>query len=167
MVTSLPQRPEPHVLAERSEQYFRQCLPTDWICDKPASDYGIDLRVGLVADARVTSKALVVQLKATGAVPAGDHVATRLSVPTYNYLWNLLEVALLVRYVANENEAYWLLLKDVPLPDQARKTFTVHIPRANRLSRQPWTQIADYVSDIHQRKLDAIRHQERIHNRDA
>jgi hypothetical protein len=103
-------------------------------------------------------RALVVQLKASATARQTETLPVRLAVATYNYLWNMLEVAMLVKYIAAENEAYWLLFKDIPIPPQNQKTFTVHIPRANRLSQNPWSQIEGYVEQVHGRKLSAMRH---------
>jgi hypothetical protein len=159
MATNLPQRPETHQLSDESVRFFRDCLPREWVCDEPKNDYGIDLRVGLTDEHFLSGESLVVQIKASETSPPGPTVAMELRVTTYNYLWNLLEVALLVRYIAAEREAYWLLLKDVNPPSQNQETFTVHVPRDHKLSQDPWHQIAEYVANIHQRKLDAVRHQ--------
>ena len=98
----------------------------------------------------------MIQLKASAKAPPGDAVSILLEVPTLNFLRHMLEVALVVKYVAEEREAYWLLLKDFdkqPRVDQ--KSMTLRLPRANRLSAQPWDQIAHHVRDVHHRKLNA------------
>ena len=66
-------------------------------------------------------------------------------------------IFLLIKFVEEDNEAYWILLKDVPEPNQENETFTIRIPRQNRLSELNWNDIADYVRDITQRKLNAVR----------
>jgi hypothetical protein len=104
----------------------------------------------------INGQQLVIQLKASAKATHGDSVAVTLEVPTLNYLRNMLEVALIVKYVATEGEAYWLLLKDyVNEPPQGQKTVTVRIPRANRLSANPWDIIAEHVQSVHYRKLRA------------
>src|SRR4051812_42380378 len=105
MVTRFPRRHTSHQLAAESERFFRQCLPQAWVCDVPANDYGIDFRVGLVAEDQVRGRALLVQLKASATAKEGETVPVRLASSTYNYLWDMLDVALLVKYVAAENEA--------------------------------------------------------------
>jgi hypothetical protein len=64
---------------------------------------------------------------------------------------------MLVKFIAKENEAYWLLLKDVPAPSQNQKSFTVQIPRVHRLSQIDWGQIQSYVRGVSGRKLAAQR----------
>jgi hypothetical protein len=109
MATRLPQRPRAHELEVQSEIYFRQNLPARWTCDKPQNDYGVDLRLGLVADGQVTGQQLVVQLKASEVANSTDYVVVRLEVTTLALLRQILEVAMLVKYIAAERESYWLL----------------------------------------------------------
>ncbi len=102
---------------------------------------------------------LIVQLKASEKAARGNSVAVTLEVRTLNYLRNMLEVALIVKYVATEREAYWLLLKDyVKEPPEGQKSVTMRIPRANRLSANPWRTIAEHVEAVHYRKLRANAH---------
>lgn len=84
-----------------------------------------------------------------------EKITLRLS--TYNYLWNNLKVVLLIKYVQLENEAYWLLLKDVPEPNQENDTFTIHIPKENTLSNLDWNLISEYVREVTNDKLSARR----------
>lgn len=152
-----PKRPRSHQIESESESFFRSHLPAAWICERPSPDYGVDLHVHLVEEGSVLPHSLLVQLKASEEAAPGDSVPTKFKVSTYNLLWNRLEVALIVRYVASEKEAYWQLLKDVPAPKQEQETFTLRLPRANKISEHPWDHIAAYVQDIHRRKLAAIR----------
>jgi len=158
MAADFPQRPAEHQLADESSAFFSQHLPRGWICDRPQHDYGVDLRVGLAEGGRVNGQQLVVQLKATANAPPGQSVAFVLDVPTLNYLRAMLDVALLVKYVAAEREAYWLLLKDFTAqPREGQKTVTIRLPRANRITDDPWPHIADHVQAVHYRKLRANR----------
>lgn len=152
-----PKRPSSHQIESESETFFRNHLPRAWVCERPASDYGVDLHVHIVREDKVLPYSFLVQLKASADAPAGENVSTVLKLSTYNFLWDRLEVAMIVKYVASEKEAYWLLLKDVSAPNQEQETFSVRIPRANKVSEQPWEHVVAYVEDIHQRKLDAIR----------
>ena len=156
MATEFPKRPPQHQLADESVRFFRDSLPREWTSDEPKSDYGVDLRVGIARDGGVTGEALVVQLKASANTDVGEFVTVELAISTLNYLRNLLEVVLLVKYVASEGEAYWLLLKDFEnAPEEDQKTITIRIPRKNRLSQNPWAEIANHVQAVHYRKLAA------------
>ena len=156
MATTFPQRPHGHQIEDESINFFAQHLPVGWTIDRPQHDYGVDLRVGLATNEQINGQQLVVQMKASSDSAAGDTVTVRLEVPTLNYLRNMLEVALLVKYVAAEREAYWLLLKDFTAePREGQRTVTIHIPRANRISTGPWGAIAAHVNAVHHRKLRA------------
>jgi hypothetical protein len=156
MATEYPQRPPEHQLEAESSAFFLQHLPKGWVCDRPQHDYGVDLRVGLAQGGRVNGQQLVVQLKASAVAPPGQTVAIVLDVPTLNYLRGMLEVAVLVKYIAAEKAAYWLLLKDFTTqPRKGQKTVTIRLPRTNRLAEDPWTHIANHVQAVHYKKLRA------------
>ena len=158
MAQLLPQRPRAHELADESENYFRSALPPGWTCDKPQIDYGVDLRVGLATAGRVNGQQLIVQLKASEADNDRESLAVRLDVSTLTLLRDMLEVAMLVKYIAADREAYWLLLKDFTgQAEDNQRTITVRIPKANRLSNCPWDRVAEHVSAVHYRKLHANR----------
>jgi len=54
-----------------------------------------------------------------------------------------------------DNEAYWILLKDVPSPNQDNESVTVKIPKENKLSTIDWDAIKDYIQEVTDRKLAA------------
>ena len=89
------------------------------------------------------------QLKASEAEANPNSVAIQLEVPTLLLLREMLEVAMLVKYIAHEREAYWILLKEFTAqPRVGQKTITVRIPKANRLSGCPWEQVAEHVQAV-------------------
>ena len=158
MTPQLPQRPRAHQLEDESETFFRRLLPPGWTCDRPQHDYGVDLRVGLANDGQINGQQLVVQLKASEQAESPDSVVVRLEAATLQLLREMLEVAMLVKYVAAEQEAYWLLLKDFTAqPKLGQKTITIRIPKGNRLSAEPWGAVARHVRAVHYRKLNANR----------
>lgn len=157
MPINFPIRSESHQQEEASERFFQERLPRNWTAEKPVKDYGVDFRVDLYEGNQATGLELLVQLKASEAPTGGGSEAVRLKVTTYNYLWQKLQVAMLVKFIESEKEAYWLLLRDIPSPSQDQETFTVHIPRANRLSSIPWHEIQEYVRSVTDTKLAAMR----------
>ena len=62
---------------------------------------------------------------------------------------------MLVKYVKEDNKAYWLLLSDVPEPNQDHETFTIRIPKQNELESIDWDEIYRYVKAITDKKLSA------------
>ncbi len=81
----------------------------------------------------------------------------RLRVSTYNYLRQNLRVVMLVKFVESANEAYWVLLRDInPPQDEDQRSFTVHIPKENRLSTADWDLIKFHIRAITDLKLGAV-----------
>lgn len=157
MANRYPQRPNAHQIEEVSERFFKNCLPRNWHCEKPGGDYGVDLRVDIFEGEEVTGLELLVQLKASSHTAEGDSETITLRTATYNYLWDKLQVVMVVKYVEPDQEGYWLLLKDVPKPNQGSKTIAVKISKANRLTTIDWQRIQDYVREITDEKLAARR----------
>lgn len=157
MPAKYPQRSTTHQLEEMSERFLNNHLPTNWTSEKPASDYGIDLKIDIFDGTNARGLELLVQLKATKTGTNRTYETVRLLTSTYNYLWDNLQVVMLIKYVQSENKAYWLLLSDVPEPNQSQKTFTIHIPKENDLESIDWNEIHDYVRTVTTEKLEVRR----------
>ena len=157
MNRQFPTRPQAHILEKLSERFLNQHLPDNWTSEKPEVDYGIDLRVDIFEGEKATGLELLIQLKASEKANDGDNETVQLKTKTYNHLSDKLQVVMLVKYVKEENEAYWLLLSNVPEPSQEHETFTVRIPKTNKLSSINWRQIEQYVRQVTDEKLVARR----------
>jgi len=155
-----PVRPQAHNLEELSERFLEQALPRNWTSEKPEADYGVDLRIDIFEGEYPTGLELLIQLKASENSIEGENEQLRLKTATYNHLWDKLQVVMLIKYVAEENEAYWILLADVPVPNQKQKTFTVSIPKTKMLSNIDWKCIEEYVRLVTDEKLAARRRNE-------
>ncbi|MGA2476235.1 MAG: DUF4365 domain-containing protein [Terriglobia bacterium] len=155
---SFPIRHESHTLEQKSETFFRNQIPQHWVVNRPQNDYGVDFQIGITEGSELRGLELTVQLKASEESSGNEDTETiTLSVSTYNYLRKLLTVVMLVKYVESEAEAYWVLLREITPPtDEGQKTFTVHIPKANRLSSINWRDIATVVGQITGLKLGAV-----------
>lgn len=160
MDKSFPTRHESHQLEELSERFFKQSLPKNWTAEKPSHDYGVDLRVDIFEGTAATGLELLVQMKASSKASETQNETIQLKVSTYNLLWGKLQVAMLVKYIEAEGEAYWLLLKDIPSPPQDQESFVVHVPKTNRVSAAPWSEIQAYVRSVTDTKLAAMRAQQ-------
>lgn len=140
-----------------SERFFANSLPPNWVSEKPLHDYGVDLKVDIFEGTRATGLELLVQLKSSQKASEGETEKTTLRLETYNHLWDKLQVVMLVKFVEQTNEAYWLLMKDVPPPNQNQLTFRVRIPKENTLSKINWIKIQEYVRQVTDEKLAARR----------
>lgn len=143
-----PKRTSSHRLEESSRRFFQNSLPENWASDKPNNDYGVDLRVDIFEGEDAKGLELLVQLKSSVNRSPGDTETIRLKTSTYNLLWDKLQVVMLVKYVEEEKEAYWILLSEVPEPNESHESFTVKIPRNNRLSTIDWERILTYVGEV-------------------
>ena len=159
-----PIRHNNHTLGIRSEIFFLNHLPHDWNVISVDAYYGQDLKIEICEDNLYKGPELIVQLKAlqnSDENQGDEHQTFRVS--TYNYMWNNLRMVM--QYIAAENEAYYILLKGVPSPDDKQETFTVRIPRRNRLSQLDWSVITDYVREVTTTELQAMRMRRRNQNR--
>lgn len=155
---TFPQRHHTHVLEQQSETYLRTNLPQEWTVNRPQNDYGVDFQLGIAEGGELRGLELIIQLKAS--LDSNNHENSEeilLKTTTYNYLRKLLTVVMLVKYVASENEAYWILLRDIPGPnDPAQEKFTVRVPKENRLSNIDWNENIHLVRMITNLKLGAV-----------
>jgi hypothetical protein len=157
MTPRYPLRPNSHNLETLSQRFFERSLPRNWTSEKPSPDYGVDLRVDIFEGEYATGLELLVQLKSSANASKGEEETVNLQVSTYNYLRDKLQVVMIVKYVEKVDEAYWILIKDVPEPDQEQQSFTVHIPKENTLSTISWNQIQNYIQQVTDKKLAARR----------
>src|SRR5690606_26294009 len=62
---------------------------------------------------------------------------------------NRLEPTMLIAYVVNENEAFWMWFKEDSVDlTKENKTFSISIPRRNKLSELNWDYISKYIQEI-------------------
>lgn len=153
---SFPERYFTHNLERQSVDFVRSHLRVEWTVDKPSEDYGQDLRIGISQDGKFRGLELVLQLKSSREPSGGDdYEKIRLETSTYNYLDNLSNVVIFIKFVERDSEAYWIKLRDFPSPPQNQRTFTIRIPRDNRLSNIDWNTIVDYVDRVKTLKKNA------------
>lgn len=154
-----PERHNNHTLEQKSETFFLHHLPQDWTVTTPKKDYGQDLNLEICEDGQYRGLDLIVQLKSSSDSDIlNETERQQLKVSTYNYLWDNLRVVLLVKFIESENEAYWILLKDVvPPANPEQENFTIYFPRQNKLSEINWNEITNYVRTVTDKKLAAMR----------
>jgi len=148
-----PKRPRAHVLETLSIRHVESILPAEWICSIVQHDYGLDMRVEIVAHEQVTALEFSIQLKATDRLKtSGDDVLHRCHVSTAQYFLRRPEPVMYLVYDAQGEAAYWLWVQPYLRQLEERrsgwrdqKTVQIRIPRANRLTPQSIPAIADAV----------------------
>jgi hypothetical protein len=153
-----PKRHPNQTLEEISNIFFREHAPAEWNIYAPPKDYGQDLNIEIAENNEYRGLELIVQLKSSNEANTENGFERQVfRTSTYNYLNKNLRVALIVKYILAENEAYWILLKDIEIPNLNNESFTIYIPRENRLSTINWNLISNYVQLITGNKLDAVK----------
>lgn len=138
-----------HTLEEKSILYFRKHLPPDWITNTVDKDYGQDLNIEICEGGMLKGLDLVIQLKSSQESNAiNDNERQSFSISTYNYLNANVRIVMVIKYVKEDDEAYWILLKDVPKPNQENETLTIYIPRKNKISSIKWDNIVFFVREV-------------------
>lgn len=155
MAKQYPQRHPNHTKEELSVRFFNSSLPNNWTSYSPEHDYGVDRIVDIFDDTEATGLTLSIQLKSSANSHGEEFEVVTPRVATYNYLNDRLEVVMIVKFIVPEKEAYWILLKDVPPPNQENETFTIRIPKENKLSTISWDDIHDHIREVTDRKLAA------------
>lgn len=160
-----PNRHLTHNLERMSENYLRQHFPISWTLTAPNEDYGRDFISELAdIDNRYKGEGLIIQLKSSQRSQGNQEFETfSMKLSTFSYLNGCLEVVLFIKYVAELNEAFWVLLSDVEKPvevesiEEEQKTFTIHLPKDNKISTINWGDMFDHVRQITQIKLNSVR----------
>jgi hypothetical protein len=153
-----PIRHRNHVLEEMSKNFFLQHLPPEWTRQEYHPDYGKDYLIGIVEEGEVTNLNFIVQLKSSQTSSRKDEFETiRLSMSQYNHLNDDLYVVLLIKFVQSEMEGYWQLLYNIRPPDREQRSFSVPIPKVNRLSLINWNTVRQHVWNVTHDKLEARR----------
>jgi uncharacterized protein DUF4365 len=152
-----PERHDNHTLEQKSETFLRLHLPQDWNLTKPNNDYGIDLIVEICEEKEYRGLNLIIQLKSSGVSNRQDNYEKQtLKVSTFNYLKGNLNIAILIKFIEEEKEAYWMLVKDIDEPNnQDQENFTVYIPIENKLTTINWDEIINYIRSATDVKIAA------------
>lgn len=138
MTDKVPKRPVQHDLETASERFFEYILPRNWPTEKIKHDYGTDLVVHVFEDGGATRYQFIVQLKSSNESTQGDEEIVPIRIATYNYLMAKIDVSILIKYVDEVEEAYYIFIRDIPIPPDNVETFTIRIPKTNRLSNINW-----------------------------
>jgi formylglycine-generating enzyme required for sulfatase activity len=150
----LPKRTRAHLLETLSRNYVESVFsPAGWVCRRVEDDYGLDMRVEMVAGEDVVALEFAVQLKATDRLKtSGDDVVHSCKVSTANYFLRCPNPVMYVVYDAPKETAYWLWVQpylhelDETRPDwHDRPMVQIRIPRTNRLGPKSVPVIAEHV----------------------
>lgn len=149
-----PNRHNNHILETESNKFFNFQVPNEWYVDKPEHDYGIDYIVNIVTNNQVTGLSFSVQMKSKIQEKNDDFAVISLKHSTLGLFNTKLEPVLLVAYVQDEKEAYWCWYNELEFDlTSSQKTYSINIPKINKLSQIDWSLISKYVQDIFSVKM--------------
>lgn len=149
-----PNRHNNHILETESNKFFSFQVPNEWYIDKPEHDYGIDYIVNIVTNNQVTGLSFSVQLKSKIKEKNDYFTSILLKHSTLGLFNTKLEPVLLVSYVQEEKEAYWCWYNESEFDlTSSQKTYTINIPKTNKLSRIGWDSISKYVQGVFSVKM--------------
>lgn len=149
-----PNRHNNHILETESNKFFRNQVPNEWIIDKPEHDYGIDFIVNIATNNQVTGLSFSVQLKSKIKETNDNSAAITLKHSTLGMFNTKLEPILLIAYIQEDKEAYWCWYNELDFDlTSSQKTYTINIPKANKLSQIDWESISKYVQNVFSIKL--------------
>lgn len=149
-----PNRHNNHILETESNKFFNFQVPNEWYIDKPEHDYGIDYVVNIVTNNQVTGLSFSVQLKSKIKEKKDDFAVVLLKHSTLGLFNTKLEPVLLVAYIQEEKEAYWCWYNELDFDlTSSQESYTINIPKTNKLSQIDWGAISKYVQDIFSVKM--------------
>jgi len=118
-------------------------MPAEWVTRRISYDYGLDLNVELAENGSLTGKNFSIQVKATQKRrPEANFVSVRLAMSTLSYMRKRPEPVLIMVYVNEDKEAYWVWAKEIARPDTHRTTVIVRVPTSRRLTKTDWAEFS-------------------------
>lgn len=145
---SNPVRHANHILESKSKRFLESNLPNEWVFNVPSSDYGIDYNIDIVINNQVTGLNFSIQLKGTASNKKIDHAKVSLKHSTLSFYNGRLEPVMLIQFIEQENEAYWIWVDELNIDLSIEsKTHTISIPKTRKLSEISWEEITNYVQN--------------------
>src|SRR5690606_11221016 len=112
-------------------------------------DYGTDYNCEISTNNEVTGNNFSIQLKGKENETNSKSIKVKLKKTTINRWLNRLEPTMLVAYVIDEKEAFWMWFEDNTVDlTLENKIYSISIPRTNKLSELNWVNVSKYIDKI-------------------
>jgi len=152
-LNNLPNRHRNHEIETLSERFFNNQVPVNWVVNKLQLDYGTDLNCEIVIDKGVTGMNFSVQLKGKEKESNAESIKIPIKRTTIKRWLNKLEPTMIIVYIVNEDEAFWLWFEDNTVDLTLKNdSFTISIPRNNKLSQLDWNNCIEYLREIFKKR---------------
>ncbi|MCU0392073.1 MAG: DUF4365 domain-containing protein [Thermoflexibacter sp.] len=150
-----PKRDRNHIIEEYSERFLKSHIPIEWVINKFHIDYGTDYNCEIASkEGEVTGRNFTIQLKGKEKESDDEFIkVTKIKRTTINRWLKRLEPTLIVVYVIDEKEAYWLWFKEDTVDlTKSNDSFLINIPRLNRFSTISWSDVEKNIIEIFNKK---------------
>ena len=145
----LPNRHRNHEIENLSEIFLKNHIPSSWIINSFKVDYGTDYNCEISTNNEVTGNNFSIQLKGKENETNSKSIKVKLKKTTINRWLNRLEPTMLVAYVIDEKEAFWMWFEDNTVDlTLENKIYSISIPRTNKLSELNWVNVSKYIDKI-------------------
>lgn len=143
---NFPNRHRNHEIETLSDRFLQNQLPPSWVINKFQIDYGTDYNCEITTENQVTGNNFSIQLKGKESEQNQEYIKITLKRTNINRWLNRLEPTMIIVFIFDENEAYWKWFEDTTVDlTQKNESFTISIPRQNKLSQLDWNTIAEHV----------------------
>lgn len=145
-----PIRHRNHILETLSDRHLKNYIPADWVLNQFYLDYGTDYNCEISKDGHVIGINFTIQLKSKEKESNKEFViVNRIKRSTINRWLNRLEPTMIIVFIKNENEAFWLWLEDNTVNlTKNNKEFQIKVPRENKLSEIKWENVHNKLESI-------------------
>ncbi len=147
----LPQRPVAHVVGDEAVRLFLGICPREWIPAPIVPDYGLDLRMELVRDGRVTGEEFLVQVKGRERVhPRTDgNVTTYASHSTVNYWLGKLSPTMVVLAETSQHRLWygWVEHAYAGWPQRLKSDGRLELTLRSECGPEFASAVGEYVSE--------------------
>lgn len=122
MTNPLPQRPMAHAVGDKAVRLFVQACPQEWVIASLVPDYGLDVRVELAREGKVTGEEFGAQIKGRRQVQPGPGgvVTANVRNSTVNYWLGKLNPTMIV-LVDTSQSRLWFSWLDQAYADYPRR----------------------------------------------
>ena len=103
------EKPRSHEIDEEAKNYLRSFFSPPWNVEEINPDYGLDFRITIVEEGKVTENFFFIQLKGTDKLKeTKDHIVFDIDVKHLSYFIKFIDPILFLLYDTQTNTGYWI-----------------------------------------------------------
>lgn len=103
------EKPRSHEIDEEAKNYLRSFFSPPWNVEEINPDYGLDFRITIVEEGKVTENFFFIQLKGTDKLKeTKDYIVFDIDVKHLSYFIKFIDPILFLLYDTQTNTGYWI-----------------------------------------------------------